>query len=328
MAGHYTVGLDVGGTKILGGVLDCQSGEIVCQVKAPSPPVGAEAVVAAVADTITRILAEMPAKIRDQIGGIGMGVAGQVDPVAGVLRAAPNLGGGVSNVALAAPLLQRFGLPVTLGNDVEVAAIGEARFGAGKGMDSFACVFVGTGIGGALMENGVRVRGATGSAGEVGHIMVRAGGRVCGCGQRGHLEAYASRTAIVAQLREAVEGGERSSIGPLLLDSAERVKSKPLSEAVAAGDPLVLNVMTQAGYFLGLGLASLINLWNPQRIVLGGGVIDRIDLLFNVAGQQAKAAALAVPGKEIEIVRAALGDNSGMVGAALLAEHLTPGDKN
>jgi glucokinase len=270
------------------------------------------------------VLNEMPGKIRDQIRGIGLGVAGQVDPVGGVLRAAPNLGGGVSNVALAAPLQARFDLPVTLGNDVEVAAIGESRFGAGKGIPLFACVFVGTGIGGALMENGVRVRGATGSAGEIGHIMVRAGGRVCGCGQRGHLEAYASRTAIVAQLREAVEGGERSSIGPLLLDNTERVKSKPLSEAVAAGDPLVVNAMTQAGYFLGLGLASLINLWNPQRIVLGGGVIDRIDLLFNIAAEQARNAALAVPAREIEIVRAALGDNSGMVGAALLAEHLTP----
>jgi glucokinase len=142
---------------------------------------------------------------------------------------------------------------------------------------------------------------------------------VCGCGQRGHLEAYASRTAIVNQLREAVEGGEKSSLGPLLLDTSQRVKSKPLADAVAHEDPLAVNIMTQAGLYLGLGLASLINLWNPQRIVLGGGVIDRIDLLFKVASEQARSAALAVPAAAVDIVRAGLGDNSGVVGAAILA---------
>jgi len=239
-----------------------------------------------------------------------------------MLRAAPNLGGGLSNVALAEPLSARFGVPVAVGNDVEAAAIGEARFGAGAGIRLFACVFVGTGIGGALMQNGIRYAGASGTAGEIGHIMVRAGGRMCGCGRRGHLEAYASRTAIVAQLREAVQGGEQSSLSPLLLTVNERVKSKPISEAVTAGDPLTLKVLSQAAFYLGVGLASLINLWNPQRIVLGGGVIDRIDLLFNTAAEQAKALALPVPAAVVDIARAALGDNSGVVGAALLAEHL------
>jgi glucokinase len=319
MAGPYTIGVDVGGTKILGGLIDCGSGAIVSLVKTPSPPLGAQAVVGAVEATIVRVLAEAPGEIARQVQGIGLGVAGQVDPEMGILRAAPNLGGGISEVPLAAPLKQRFGLPVELGNDVEVAAIGESRFGAGKGIALFACVFVGTGVGGALMYHGNRFRGATGTAGEIGHIMVRAGGRLCGCGQRGHLEAYASRTAIVAALREAVEGGETSSLAPLLLNNMQRVKSKPLAEAVANGDPLTVNIITQAGLHLGLGLASLINLWNPQRIVLGGGVIDRIDRLFQVAADHARSAALAVPGSQVEIVRAALGDNSGMVGAALLA---------
>ncbi len=319
MAGPYTIGVDVGGTKILGGLIDISSGQIINAVKLPSPPIGADAVLAAIGDAIAKIMAEAPADVVSQISGIGMGIAGQVDVATGVLLATPNLGGGLTNVALSAPLQERFGLPIHLGNDVEVAAIGESRFGAGKDIPLFACVFVGTGIGGALMENGVRYRGTSGSAGEIGHIMVRAGGRLCGCGQRGHLEAYASRTAIVAMLHEAVEGGEKTSLGPLLLDNSQRVKSKPLAEAVAQGDSLVVNTVTQAGLYLGLGLASLINLWNPQRIILGGGVIDRIDLLFKVAAEQAKSAALAAPAAQVDIVRAALGDNSGMVGAALLA---------
>jgi glucokinase len=308
----------VGGTKILGGVIDTQTGEVINAVKLPSPPVGADPVVAAIGDAIAKIRDEAPDEIRDQITQIGIGIAGQVDAAAGILLAAPNLGGGLSQVALSGPIGERFGLPVQLGNEVDVAALGESRFGAGRDVPLFACVFVGTGVGGALMENGVRFRGATGSAGEIGHIMVRAGGRLCGCGQRGHLEAYASRTAIVAMLREAVEGGEKTSMAALLSDHNKRVKSKPLAEAVAQNDPVVVNTVTQAGLYLGLGLASLINLWNPQRIILGGGVIDRIDLLFKVAAEQARSAALAAPAANIEIVRAGLGDNSGMVGAALL----------
>ena len=320
MPGPYTVGLDVGGTKILGGLIDCGSGTIVTIVKTNSPPLGADPIMAAIEETITKVLAGAPAEIAHEVQGIGLGLAGQVDAAAGMLRAAPNLGGGLSNVALREPLEARFKLPISLGNDVEVAAMGESVFGAGKNIPLFACVFVGTGIGGALMQDGMRFRGAAGSAGEIGHIMVRAGGRMCSCGQRGHLEAYASRTAIVAMMREAVEGGEKSSISNLLLDSGQRVKSKPLSEAVATEDPLAVNTITQAGLHLGLGLATLINLWSPQRIVLGGGVIDRIDLLFKVAAEQAKSAALVVPAGAVDIVRAALGDNSGVVGAALLAQ--------
>lgn len=318
MPGTYAVGLDVGATKILGGVVDCDTGEVLSTVKTPSPTGGGDAVVAAIEATIARALEEAPREVDGHIARIGLGLAGQVDRATGVLLSAPNLGGGVTNVAVSEPLNARFAVPVMLGNDVEVAALGESYFGAGKGIDLFACVFVGTGIGGALMEKGTRFRGASGSAGEIGHTMVQVGGRLCGCGQRGHLEAYASRTAIVAQLREEVEGGAKSSLGPALLDTSQRVKSKPLSEALDAGDPLVVSVMTTAGHYLGLGLASLINLWNPQRIILGGGVIDRIDMLFNLAAETAKSSALAVPAASVDIVRAALGDNSGMVGAAML----------
>jgi glucokinase len=318
VSGHYSIGVDVGATKILSGLIDRRSGKIMSTVKTPSPARGAEAVVAAIEESIANVLAEAPRDIAKKVSGIGLGVAGQVERVKGVLRSAPNLGGGVTDVHLAEPLRARFGVPVKVRNDVEVAALGESLFGAGKKVPLFACVFVGTGVGGALMQGGVRFEGATGSAGEIGHIMVEAGGRMCGCGQRGHLEAYASRTAITAILREEVRDGAQSSLSALLLDPDQRIRSKPLSEAVDSGDPLVVNTMTQAGFYLGVGLASLINLWNPQRIVLGGGVIDRIDLLFTVAVKQAREAALSVAASGVDIVRAELGDNSGMIGAALL----------
>jgi glucokinase len=318
MAGQYTVGVDVGATKILAGVIDTRSGSIQSTVKLPSPTSGPEDLVEATGDAVAKAIAEAPKEAR-QVKRIGLGLAGQVDITKGLLRAAPNLGGGITTaVQFTKPLEERFETPVVLGNDVEAAALGESRFGAGRDKRFFACVFVGTGIGGALVEEGVRFRGASGTAGEIGHIMVMAGGRLCGCGQRGHLEAYASRTAIVEMLREQVEAGAECSIASLLRDGDERVRSKPLSQAVDQGDLTVVNVMTQAALYLGLGLSTLMNLWNPECIVLGGGVIDRIDLLFNVAADHAKRMSLQVAAEAVEIVRAQLGDNSGLVGAALL----------
>jgi glucokinase len=319
MSTSYALGVDVGGTKILAGVVDCASGAILAQVKAATPARGKKAVLGAIERVVADVLARAPEGVAGEVGCIGLGVAGQVDPAAGVVRAAPNLGGGLTELELGRPLEERFALPVRLGNDVEVAAIGESRFGAGRGVPLFACVFVGTGVGGALVQDGVRFRGASSSAGEIGHIVVERGGRLCGCGRRGHLEAYASRTAIVARLREAVDAGEPSMLRERLRDPARQVKSKPLARAVQAKDPLAVRVITEAAEYLGLGMASLINLWNPQRIVLGGGVIARVELLLEVASRHARELALEVPAGAVDIVRAGLGDNSGIVGAALLA---------
>jgi glucokinase len=319
MPGTYAVGVDVGATKILAGVVDYQSGDIHSTVKVSSPTAGPDSMMEAINEAISRALSEAPQEIAGQVQRIGLGLAGQVSNSEGVLHAAPNLGGGITaDVPVSKPLKDYFGLPIALGNDVEAAALGELMFGAGRGKKLFACVFVGTGIGGALVQDGVRYRGASGSAGEIGHTMVQAGGRLCGCGQRGHLEAYASRTAIVAMLREQVEDGAQSKLSDLLLDPSQRVRSKPLSQAVDEGDALAVNVIKKAGLYLGLGLSSLINLWNPECIVLGGGVIDRIDLLFSVAADTARQTSLKVAADTVEIVRAGLGDNSGFVGAALL----------
>ncbi len=318
MPENYAVGVDVGATKILAGVVEYRSGIIQNSVKVSSPTEGPASLLEAISEAISKALSEAPGDLAKRVERIGLGLAGQVNTATGVLSSAPNLGGGISSeMQIAAPLQERFSLPIALGNDVEAAALGEAMFGAGRGKKSFACVFVGTGIGGALVQDGIRDRGASGSAGEIGHIMLMAGGRLCGCGQRGHLEAYASRTAIVAMLREKVAAGAQTSLAPLL-DGGTRVRSKPLSQAIDEGDVLVINTMREAGLYLGLGLATLINLWNPQRIILGGGVIDRIDLLFKVAAETAKQMSLKVAADAVDIVRAELGDNSGLVGASLI----------
>ncbi len=320
MAGPYTIGVDVGGTKILAGIIDGSSGAVVSLYKIASPPVGAEPMMEAITEACDQVIKLAPEDVQAQVQAIGLGLAGQVDRENGILLFAPNLGGGVSNVAIRQPLHDRFSLPIVLGNDVEVAALGEASFGAGKGNDNFACVFVGTGIGGALMRNGERVAGATGTAGEIGHIIVKAGGRKCGCGGEGHLEAYASRTAMVLTMKKAVEEkGRRSVLEPILRDPSQRVKSRALFNAIAERDTLVIETMLEGGYYLGLGLISLINLYNPSLIVLGGGVIDRVDLLYTTAVNEAKKGALRVPAQQVQIVKSALGDQSGIVGAAVMA---------
>ncbi len=321
MAGRYAIGVDVGGTKIVSGVVDCDSGQVVSSAKLASPLQGADVLVAAIEQAITQARAAAPAEVSAAVRGIGVGLAGQVDVPNGILRLGPNLAGGVTNVPITAPLTQQFGLPIVLGNDVQVAAIGEGAFGSGQGVDLFACVFVGTGIGGALMVGGQRYVGASNTAGEIGHIVVKAGGRLCGCGQQGHLEAYASRTALVTYMRKQIqEKGRKSVLADALLDTSQRVRSKQLADALAQRDPLVVEALTEGGYYLGLGLVSLVNLWNPRRIVIGGGVIDRIDLLFNLAVQEVKKGALPVPAAAVEVVKSSLGDFSGVVGAAMMAE--------
>jgi glucokinase len=261
-----------------------------------------------------------------QLVGIGVGAAGQVDAEEGVLLGTPNLSQAVIDLPIAESLRKRFGVPAALRNDVQVAATGELVFGAGKGVLDFVCCFVGTGVGGAVVTQGKLVTGASGSAGEIGHLVVDTGGRLCGCGGRGHLEAYASRTAITFSLMGDLKRGRESilrDLAPELSTAAMwpesgAVRSGVLGEAVKLGDQLVVETIVEAGRYLGYGLASVINLLNPMRIVMGGGVIESVGLLYDVAVEYALRESLAAPGAAVEFTRAKLGDHSGVVGAALI----------
>src|SRR5205085_2413644 len=216
----------------------------------------------------------------------------------------------------------QFGKPVGVGNDVEVAALGEYIYGSGQGYTNFICIFVGTGIGSGIVQNGRLYTGLTGTAGEVGHMIIDAGGRICGCGCRGCLEAYASRTAITKAIMAEIHHG-RSSI---LADDAEHqlkegetiIRSGLLADAIGHGDALVIEIVTEAADYLGYGLGSVMNFFNPECIILGGGVIEAIDLLFERAVHRARITALSSPAGKTKIMRAKLGDFSGVVGAACL----------
>jgi glucokinase len=216
-------------------------------------------------------------------------------------------------------LAKHFKLPVALGNDAEIAAYGEQHYGAGRGVDDLVCIFVGTGIGAAIIQGGTLRRGVTGTAGEIGHTILQYGGRLCGCGGRGHLEAYASRTAVTRVLLAELARGRASKLSEYLKPDDLVIRSSVIARCEAANDPLVMETLLEAGDYLGAGLGSVATFYNPERVIIGGGLIEATHVLFERASLRAHEAALPAATRKLDIVRTQLGDNSGIVGAAWMA---------
>lgn len=320
----YELGIDLGGTKVLSGVIDVDKGKILSQAKKRShADHGPEDLIKRLVESARRALDESGVKEKD-VARVGIGVAGQIDREKGVVIAAPNLAG-MADVKLAKIVGDELGKPVSLYNDVEAAAAGEASHGAGKGHKDFVVVFVGTGIGGAVYQNGEPYSGATHTAGELGHMTIDMNGRICGCGQLGHLEAYASRTAIVRTILGAMESGRPSVLSKVAKEinpnepGGSGIRSGALKDALDAGDELTKEMLMLGADYLGAGLASIVNFYNPPLLVLGGGLIGAVDAFFEAAATGTRNRSLKVPRGHIKIVKAALEDYSGIVGAAVLA---------
>jgi len=320
----HTLGIDLGGTKVLAGVVDTKSGKVLSSAKKRSK---AEHTASDIVERLIEAGKEALNGAGDHgknVERIGIGVAAQIDRKTGVVINAPNIAG-LRQFKLAQVVEKELGHPVNLFNDVEAGAAGEAAFGAGKGHKNFIVIFVGTGIGGAIYQNGKPYTGQTGTAGEVGHTTIDFNGRVCGCGGLGHLEAYASRTAVVRTILSALHAGRPSVLREIAANAnpndpgGSGIRSGALSEALSQGDDLTSEMITMAARYLGAGLSSLINFYNPHLIILGGGLIEAVDLFFSVASTQARQNALPTPRRDVNIVKAGLGDNAGIVGAAYLA---------
>ncbi len=317
----YALGIDLGGTKTLAAVVDIATGEVIASArKRTRAEKGQDFVSQRIKDLSAAAFEAAKLPSDASIVAVGVGAAGQIDRKAGVVVDAPNLG--VKDMPLREILSKQFGKPVAVGNDVEVAALGEYLYGSGQGYSTFVCIFVGTGIGSGIVQNGRMYTGLTGTAGEVGHMTIQAGGRLCGCGSRGCLEAYASRTAITKAIMAEIHHGRNSvlsSEAELQLKEGETIiRSGLLAIALNRGDELATEIVTEAADYLGYGVASVMNFYNPECIILGGGVIEAIDLLFERAVHRARVTALAEPARKTKILRAKLGDFSGVVGAACL----------
>lgn len=311
------LGIDVGGTKIFAVLTDGQ-GKVLHRFKQPTAQSNREAIVAQIEATVEGILENRKLQPRD-IVGLGIGVPGVVDSSSGEVIKTPNLP--LAPVSLGPHLEERFGIRTALGNDVNLGTLGEKQFGAAQGAETVLGLFLGTGIGGGLVFRGQLYEGWRGAAGEVGHLRVQIDGPECGCGGRGCLEACASRTAIERKLLAQLAAGRSSVLTELLGPRRERIRSGVLEEALARQDALVVEVLEEACRILGLGIASLVNVVDPQVVLLGGGVIEACGD-FMVPRIEKVVRAEVMPGgrNDFRLVTSQLGDDAVALGGVALAQ--------
>ncbi|MFC6286560.1 ROK family glucokinase [Nocardioides sp. GCM10027113] len=306
-------GIDVGGTKIAGGVVD-DDGTVLQKLRVDSPAADVEAIEDAIADLVARLRAD------HDITAVGVGAAGYVDKARSTVLIAPNLAW--RDVNLKKELEPRVGLPVVVENDANAAAWGEFAFGAGHDVDDLLLVTVGTGVGGGLVLDGELHRGAFGVAAEIGHLRVVPQGRRCGCGKLGCFEQYASGSALVRNAREAAASGDPEA-GPLLDrvgGDVDGITGPLVTAAAQEGDPFAVRQLAELGRWLGEGIASLTAVLDPAVVAIGGGVADADDLLLSPL-QEAFEDSLSGYGHRplLEIRKASLGNDAGLIGAADLA---------
>jgi glucokinase len=321
MAKQVLVGVDLGGTSLLS-VVTSIKGKILgtkkCKTYAEE---GANAVLERMAATVEDAVANAGVRMKD-VRAIGVGVPGPLNPKTGVIYHAPNLGPTWNNIPVAKYMSERLGCSTYLGNDVNVGAIGEHALGAGRGYKNLVAIFVGTGIGGGVILKNKLYRGARYSAGEVGHMTLLADGPMCGCGRRGCAEAIASRTAIEREIRIGLAAG-RESVIPAIMEKMgrETMSSSVLAAALEQDDALTQEVLAQAEYYMGLLVASVVNLLDPEVIVLGGGVVERLgETYVEPVREVAERYYLNQQDKDkVCIVGTKLGGNAGVLGAAMMA---------
>jgi len=307
-----TVGIDIGGTKIAGALVN-EAGEILRDLKVPTPANDPAALQAAVVTMVEEL------RSGEQVSAVGVAAAGFIDANQSVVYYAPNLSW--RNEPLKEKLEAELGLPVVIENDANAAGWAEYRFGAGAGYHHMMMLTIGTGVGGAIVANGELFRGGFGIGAELGHMNFVPKGKLCGCGQHGCLEQYGSGTALLNSAKELVaSGSEEAKRLKELSDSVPELTGNEVYQAIQEGDPGALRLLTDLGSNLGLAVASLVAVLDPEIVVIGGGVSAAGELLL----EPIRAAYLEhLPARgfrpELKIVGAQLHNDAGVVGAADLA---------
>lgn len=312
---QLAVAIDLGGTKIRVALVDT-AGRPVQRVEGLTlSHLGREQTL----ERLTGMIAELlQATQGRQPVGIGMSLAGAVDPRTGTIYAPPNLPGwdGFSPV----PLLQdAFHLPTLVVNDASLAAVGEHVYGVGRGIDNLVYVTVSTGVGGGVIVNGAPMLGAGGYAGEVGHMVIDRNGPLCQCGKRGCLESVASGTAIARVASEMMERRRESLLWAMASNDAAKVGARMVMEAAAQGDGLAEEIMEQFALDLGLGLSNLLNIFDPELLVLGGGVSQNLHLFFPSLIAAIRASMMEHFSQRVPLAFSVLGDDAALLGAAHMA---------
>lgn len=315
MNDRWTIGVDLGGTKLEVARVD-EEGKIGDSLRmATDVKGGANAIERNIADMVMELLERAATKPV----GIGVGVAGQIDGQTGMVHFAPNLGW--REVPLLADLRSLVGQPVAITNDVRAITFGEWVHGAGHGLDDVLCLYVGTGIGGGVVSAGRPLAGCTNAAGEFGHITVDLNGPPCTCGNAGCLESLAGGWAIARQAKQMIREDPKAgaSLLALVSGSIDMVTAETVAKSASLGDSLSRALMQRVGRALAAGCVSLVNAFNPCRLILGGGVIDGVPELIEEIRRGVSRFALPAATSGLDIVRGVLGNRAGVVGAASLA---------
>lgn len=302
-------GVDIGGTNVRVAVVD-DGYSVVEAAEVSTPTEGPDSVVKAIAAAIDNF--------DEDVEAIGVGAPGPVS--GGIVQTAPNLVGWSEPVPLARQLASALDRPVTVGNDANVGAVGEWVAGAARGSRYVLGVWAGTGVGGGLVLDGRPYDGAFGGAAELGHMVVRAGGALCGCGRRGCIEAYAGRASMEHMVDVAVKSGETTKLVSIMKDKGkDRITSAVWAKALKKNDELATRLIDQAIEALGIGVGSAINLLDLDCVVVGGGLAEKLGQEFADRIYEAAKPWMLVPNLERRVVVAELGDDSGVIGAAELA---------
>ena len=313
--GPFVVAIDLGGTSIRVAAVDF-NGKVI---KRTSTPTRAEEGVNAVIDRVVdRVFQTVGSDGLQAARAVSMGVPGPYDPRTGVVIEPPNLPGW-NHVPIRDIMHSRLGVPVFVGNDANVAALGEHRFGAGIGVDHMIYITVSTGIGGGIISEGRLLLGAEGGAGEVGHMSIDMHGPPCSCGNVGCLEALASGTAIARVAKARLRAGEPSSLHATVRGKIENVTAEIVVREARGGDAMASEIIRNAAIALGVGVVNLAHLFDPNVIVIGGGVSNAGPLLFQPIREIVDQRAMRIVRRHLQIVPAALGGDVGLIGAAALA---------
>jgi glucokinase len=315
----YFVGVDLGGTSVRAVVADTDYKILAAEKSRTHPTDKPRVAIAAIAGLIQGVIQSAGVR-RTDIRAALVGAPGAVDPRRGIVKEAPNLGW--TDIPLAAELRNVVRVPVMVDNDVNVGVVGEHALGAGKGAKNLVGIFVGTGIGGAILIDGKLFEGSRGAAGEIGHTVLLVGGPLCSCGHRGCAEALASRTAMERDVRAAIRSGRKSVVLKIMKKKKRpRMTSSVIAAALKKKDPVMRDVLKRAESYLGILAANAVNLLDPDCIVIGGGIAERLGDDF-VGPIRETARRYFLHGGEsrgVRIVPGKLGDEAGSLGAVVLA---------
>ncbi len=316
MTGKYIIGVDLGGTNVRAAITD-KEGHILGDARSPSLAMeGFDTTLVQIIKTIHETMKKIGAEQGD-VAGIGMGVPGRHDVKNGIVLWSPNFKD-LAGQNLLSPIYEELGIPAYMGNDVNVAALGEFRFGVGQGVSSMIMMTLGTGVGGGVILDGKLWLGANGGGGEIGHQIINPNGHQCGCGNFGDLEGEARRDTIVERALRKIYAGRKTILVRQVEPKYYDITPAMIAQAASDGDELCIEVMEETGYFVGIGVANAMNFLNPEMVVIGGGISQAGPILWDPIMRTVRANALEHALAACEVVHAALGDDAGIMGGVVL----------